>query len=92
MMSVFAPVSKVLPVSVMLTSVSERACVVKIAALVALSVNNSPATNVPTVSNVSNNTVDVFADDLIVEVLFAKSKSDSDAANVHTTFDISIQT
>ena len=36
------PVSKVLPVSVMLTSVFEPTSVEKIAAFVALSVNNSP--------------------------------------------------
>ena len=58
----------------------------------ALSVNNSPVTNVPSVSNVSNKTVDVFADDLIVQVLFAKSKSYSDAENVPTTFVTSIHT
>ena len=64
----------------------------KIAAFVALSVNNSPTENVPSVSNVSNKTVDVFAEDLIVEVLFAKSKRVSDAENVPTTFVTSIHT
>ena len=91
-MSVSEPVSKVLPVSVILTSVFEPTCVEKTAALVPLSVSNSPATNVPTVSNVSNNTVDVFAADLIIDVLFAKSVRVSVAENEPETFEISIQT
>ena len=75
----------------MLTSLPD-VCVEKTEALVPLSVNNSPVTNVPTVSKTSNKTVDVFAEDFTVDALPSKSLSSSVAEKVPVTFESSVQT